>query len=194
MNLPSHQRRVLLIAGAICLVSGSLQLLPIETQQLLRYDRAQFFSQGWRLVSGQLLHLGWIHLGLNLAALVLITLLFITEFDVKRYLTAVLAGGIAVNIGLYCFSPEIHWYVGLSGLLHGLFAAGGLYLIRQQPRFALLMLLGILAKVIYEQFSAQSVGTEALIGGKVAFDAHLYGLIGGAVAASGGLLVEKFNR
>ena len=42
----------------------------------------------------------------------------------RRWLLVTLASAIAVSAGLYLLSPPIEWYLGFSGVLHGLLLAG----------------------------------------------------------------------
>jgi len=182
-NLLGRKRNtVIAIVTVISIVSIVFQALPESAQIELRYDRNQPL-QFWRFITGHLLHLGWIHLLFNLAGLALITALFFPEWSASSFSSAFISSAILMNICLYVFSPELIWYVGLSGILHGLIAAGAIYSYQVQPKFALLILIGCAIKIGWEQFTGSSVGTEKLIGGKVAFDAHMFGYLGGLIGA-----------
>jgi len=185
MDGPSRKERlnVIIIAGVIGLLATVFQCLPELWQESLRYDR-NHASQVWRFLSGQVLHLGWIHLFMNLAGLILITALFMPEWNTRNYLMAFFISGLIMSTGIHLFSPHLIWYVGLSGILHGLLAAGAVYSYRSQPAFAMGLLIIVIIKIIWEQVSETSIGTEQLIGGKVAYDAHLYGFVGGLAAAA----------
>lgn len=183
-NIAGKKRNtVIAIVAIISLISLVFQALPETAHIELRYDRNQP-TQVWRFVTGQLLHLGWVHLLFNLAGLVLITALFFPEWSARSFLYAFITSGIFLNICLYLFSPELTWYVGLSGILHGLIAAGAVYSYQVQAKFALIVLIGCVIKIAWEQITGSSVGTEELIGGKVAFDAHMFGFIGGLIGAA----------
>jgi len=184
-----QRNKVILIVVAISFISLVFQALPEAAQIELRYDKNQP-EQFWRFITGHLLHLGWVHLLFNLLGLALITALFLPEWRVSSFLYAFVGSLIILNICMYSFTTLI-WYVGLSGILHGLIGAGAIYSYKIQPRFALLVLLGTSAKIVWEQFTGSSVGTEALIGGKVAFDAHLYGFIGGVAGAVLYILINR---
>ncbi len=190
-NLARRKRNIVIaMVAAICVISIIFQALPETAQIELRYDRNQPL-QFWRFITAHLLHLGWVHLGFNLAGLVLITALFLPEWNVKSFLYAFFSSAILLNVCLYLLSPELIWYVGLSGILHGLIAAGAVYSFQVQPKFALLVLAGCAIKIGWEQFTGSSVGTEELIGGKVAFDAHMFGYIGGLIGALFFLVTTK---
>ncbi len=195
MDGPSRQQRlnVIMIAAAIGLLAIIFQCLPELWQDTLRYDR-NHPNQLWRFLTGQILHLGWVHLLMNLAGLILITALFMPEWSTRNYLIAFLISGLIMSIGIHLFSPHLIWYVGLSGILHGLLAAGAVYSYRTQRSFAVGLLIVVIAKITWEQISGNSIGTEQLIGGKVAYDAHLFGFIGGLAGAFLYLLMNRSKQ
>ena len=82
--------------------------------------------------------------------------------------------------GLWLLKPQVDWYVGASGALHGVMAAGTLaHLQAARPR-RLDPRGFIVGKLTYEQFA----GSMPFAGGaNTIVDAHLYGAIGGLAAA-----------
>lgn len=149
---------------------------------LLRYERATIASgEWWRLFSGNIVHLGWSHLLINLAGLALIWALFCRHYTTLSWLAIALASGVGVTSGLWLFSPELNWYVGLSGLLHGLFVAGAVAVIRRGEQWGYLMLLGIATKLAYESLVGSLPGSTTITGGPVVEESHLYGAIAGAL-------------
>ena len=168
--------------AAVAAVAALLQALAPDG---LRYEREAILDgQLWRLVTGNLLHLGWTHLALNLAGLLIIGLSFPGAGADRpwRLLADLLLLSLAVGLGLLRGSPDVAWYVGLSGALHGLLvlAAAGEW--HRSPRFALTVLIALALKLAWEQWT-DAGATAALIGGKVVVDAHLYGALGGALLA-----------
>lgn len=166
----------------IALLAAALQLLAPDA---LRYEReAILHGEVWRLLTGNLLHLGWAHLVLNLAGLAIIGIGFPgAEADRPlRLFGYLLLLGLAVGVSLLCWSPTVAWYVGLSGALHGLLvlAAAGEW--RRSRGFALIVLAALAAKLVWEQIAGAGT-TEQLIGGSVVVDSHLYGALAGAVLA-----------
>ncbi len=159
---------------------------------LLRYDRGAI-TQGewWRLLTGNLAHLGWSHTLMNLAGLALIWGLFARVYGAATWLTITLAGSLGVTLGLLLLNPHLEWYVGLSGLLHGLFVAGVIGAIRQGHRREALLLAAIAAKLIWEQLSGPLPGTAEMANGPVVVDSHLYGAVAGALIA---LIVKPTSR
>lgn len=156
-------------------------LVEPQASEFLRYDRQAIeVGEWWRFITGHIVHLGWEHTLLNLTGLVLITVIFLPELSFKLDVLALTICLFGTSIGLYCFSKELLWYVGFSGVLHGYFIY---YLIRGYralPLPSLLAISAIIVKVIWEQSPwGDTRYTEALIGGTVAIDAHLYGTISG---------------
>jgi len=169
-----------------------LQALPEAAQLQVRYDRAAILlGEGWRLFSGHLLHLGWVHLALNLAGLGLIVALFWQYWSTLKFVFVFLFSLAAVDVGLWWFSPEVGWYVGLSGILHGLLIAGAVFSFQRERAFSIAVMVIVIGKLAWEQITRTSAGTEKLIGGHVLFDAHLYGFTGGLIAAILLLLSHK---
>lgn len=172
---------VLLLLAATTIL---LQALPETGHRLIRYDRGAIVSgEWWRLFSGHFLHLGWVHLALNLAGLIMILALFWRYWTTSRFLLMFLFSLLAVTTGLWWFATTVQWYVGLSGVLHGLLIAGALFSYREERWFAITMIIIVTGKLAWEQITRSSAGTAELIGGNVLFDAHLYGFTGGLLSA-----------
>lgn len=150
----------------------------------LRYERSAVLGgQLWRLLTAHLVHLGWMHLALNAAALLLVALLFGTRWRTRQWAALALAAALAVSLGLLLANPRLGWYVGLSGVAHGLFAAGALGHWRAQRAAAALGLAALAAKLAWEQLGGGATAPPALIGGATVVDSHLYGALGGLAAA-----------
>lgn len=149
-------------------------------RQALRYDRAAIADgELWRLLTGHLAHLGPGHLGLNLAGLLLLWVVLRPVLGLADWLGAGFVGLLAIDAGLYWLEPGIAWYVGLSGLLHGLWSAGAGAAWRRD-RIAGSVLWGLLVgKLAWEQL-AGPVPLSAGVG-PVVVEAHLYGALGGVL-------------
>lgn len=154
-------------------------------RELLRFERLAILHDGqwWRLLSGHLVHLGWPHLWLNLAGCLLVWFLFRRDFRLIQWLLVVLLSLLFMDAGFLLLNPELQWYVGLSGLLHGLFAAGMLRWLKDGGWEAWAMLAIFAAKLLWEQLAGPLPLTSESAGGPVIVDAHFYGAIGGLVAA-----------
>lgn len=170
---------------AIALAVILIGLLGSEADHWLRYDRAAILDgQLWRVLSGNLVHLGWPHLGMNLAGLALIWLLVGHLFTSRQWIGVAVICGLGVSGGLLAFNPELLWYVGLSGVLHGFLISGCLADLRSGRRGAWLLLALVWAKLIWEQVAGPLPGSEATAGGAVVVDAHLYGALAGILAVA----------
>ena len=180
--LKLKQYQVLIIPVLISLLSIGFQATDLVPQ--LRYTRS-FVEQGqwWLFFTGNLVHLGWGHLLLNLAGLGMVWWFFFDEFKAWEWLLILVVSGLFVTLGLYFFDPHLIWYVGLSGLLHGLFVAGGIRLLSKEFGFALTLLMVFAGKLAYEQYFGSLPGTTEMSGGPVVVNSHLYGAIGGVVSA-----------
>ncbi|MEM8984211.1 MAG: rhombosortase [Pseudomonadota bacterium] len=174
------------IAALVAISTGLLALSAIGDpgRALLRYD-AELVSAGeiWRLLSAHVVHLGLAHTLLNVAGLVLIGLLFAAVMTPSYWLLATVCSALSVSLGLYWFNPTVIWYVGFSGVLHGLFVAGATAMSQHEKVLAIGLLVGLAAKLGFEQWVGPMPGSEHTAGGRVIVDAHLYGAIGGWLAS-----------
>lgn len=175
-------------AAALVLPMLVLQAGGASVGELLAYQR-QGLMQGelWRVFSGHFVHLGWNHALLNCAGL-----LFCCGLAPQRFRPLRLAGDLlllnaAVSLGLFWLSPGIGWYVGLSGVLYGLFVLGLVPLAVRGDRIALGGLLAILGWMAWQLLVGPAAAEEKQIGGRIVVFAHLYGLAGAALV----LLVEQ---
>jgi rhomboid family GlyGly-CTERM serine protease len=169
---------------ALALASVALELTGDAGRLWGRYDGA-LVTQGeyWRLVTAHVVHLGWGHLWPNLTALALIGALFEDLFDAGMWLLLAAAGAGAIDVGLLLFNPDVDWYVGLSGVLHGFVAAGALTAWLRGQSIGGLLALGLAAKLVWEQTVGPVPFTAAGVGGSVVVASHLYGTAGGLLAA-----------
>jgi rhomboid family GlyGly-CTERM serine protease len=178
---------------SLAALSTLFALLGDRATQWLRYDRdAILHGQWWRIISGNIVHLGWPHLLLNLAGLILVWLLFRHTLSTRSWIFVTLASATAVSVGLLLFDPQLQWYVGLSGVLHGLFAAGLITALYAGNRGDWWLLLLFIAKITWEQLVGTMPGSAEIAGGTVIVNAHLYGAIGGALTAL--LIIIEWKR
>ena len=153
-----------------------LALIGDDATQLLRYQRdAVLAGEWWRLVSGHMVHLGWSHLGLNLAALLLVWLLVGRALSLQQWTLLFVFGCVGISLGLLWWLPQLDWDVGLSGVLHTMVVAGGGRLLLQGDREALVVLLIVTAKVGYEMWQGPLPGSREAAGGEVVYQAHALG-------------------
>ncbi len=173
-----------LVPGILVLCALVLLLAGDSGREWLRFDRAGIAAgEVWRLLTGHLVHLGASHTWLNLAGLVLVWFLVGRAYSWKQWLW-VMAGSIgAIDAGLWFGAPALEWYVGLSGLLHGMLAAGIVAGLAERSGEAALLGIVVAGKLAWEQFAGPLPGSETTSGGAVIVDAHLYGVVGGTLVA-----------
>ena len=164
----------------------ALLLLPVVTgdpgREALRYERLGLEHwQLWRLLTGHLVHLSLEHAALNSLGLVLMWALFARDYAPRQWLPIVLGSIVAIDAGLWLRDSTIAWYVGSSGALHGVMAAGTLAHLRRRDLDGGLLAAFLVLKLAYEQFSGQLPFAE---GSVVVVDAHLYGALGGVAVAA----------
>jgi len=153
-------------------------------EAVLRYERGRIFDgQVWRLLTAHLAHVGWLHLAVNMAGLLVWVALAGHMESLKTLLSGMLVTALAVTLGLLWLNPNVGWYLGFSGVLHGLFAMTAMRLLFRREWLAGFSLAAALAfKLLWEQQHG-SLGTERLIGAPVLVDSHLYATVAGAVWA-----------
>ena len=173
-----------LIPATVIGVSVLIMLAGDAGRELLRYDRV-WIGQGeaWRLLSGHFTHLGWPHLALNSAGLLLIWFLVGGAYAMRSWVLIVAVSIASIDISFWFLNPELYWYVGMSGLLHGLLAAGIVSQLRHIDAETGVLLVLLIAKISWEQFGGPMPGSETTSGGPVVVDAHLYGALGGILGA-----------
>lgn len=170
---------------AVC----SLLLQMLAYVDMMRYEhRAVQQGAVWRLLTGNYVHLGWSHYFLNMLGLALIWYLFGTKVQPSKWMITMVITSLAVGLGLYFLTPGIAWYVGLSGVLHGMFVVGLLLEKTGGRVFKAVFFVALAAKLLWEQISGALPGSIDVVGGAVVVDAHLYGAIGGLMA----VVVLKF--
>lgn len=153
-----------------------------EAAIAFRYERqAVLDGELWRILSAHLAHLGWWHLIMNLAGLSLIWLLCGKAMTERLWWLMLVICSLGVSTGLLLFNPELQWYVGLSGILHGLLMAGAISGLLKRCEGSLLLLALVVVKLGWEQWQGPLPGSEAGAGGPVIVDAHLYGAITAAL-------------
>jgi len=143
----------------------------------LEYDRAAL-AQGewWRALTAHFVHIDAEHTALNALGLVLMWALFARDYAPLRWLAIYLAASLAISAGLWFLDPQVPWYRGASGALHGVMAAGTLAHIRRRDLDAWILAVFIVAKLSWEQYAGAMPFQDA---GTTIVDAHLYGALGG---------------
>ena len=173
-------------ATAFLVIGLTLVLLHAAgegTRLALRYDRVAIGGgELWRIFTAHLVHLDLQHLLMNLAGLWLLGSLYGGDARTRDWVVTALASALAIGIGLWFLTPSVAWYVGLSGVLHGVWAGGGVFCRRRWPLESTVTLALLAIKLVLErEYGALSAVFG--VGLPVITSAHVYGAIGGAVAA-----------
>ena len=184
--MPKHQQ-VMLCAALLMVISLWASLFAEQQPHLLDsydFNQALAFSEPWRLITAHVFHLSRPHMWLNFAAFVLLTLLFVSHYEVRSWLNSLLI----IMVGTCVFTwlvGQPQQFVGLSGLLHGLLLQG-ILLEWSQRQFRcdmviLLILLMVIGKVILEYFIGPLSGALLSYGDSV-WVMHVGGLVSGVLA------------
>jgi len=179
--------------GIALLVGIGLLLLPLLGGNRLRlawrYQRdAIADGEIWRTLTAHLVHLDAGHAVLNALGMALLWGLFARTWNPRQWLFAVALSLLAINLGFWFLSPQLQWYVGASGLLHGVFACGCIALLRERDWVGAAATVLFIAKLAWEHWMGPLPFEQ---GGAVVTVAHLYGAAGGFAA---GLLMAAILR
>jgi len=174
-------RRGRRVVGLLWLGLVLLSLPGESAQLLLRYDR-QLVLQGeyWRLMTAHVVHLDTWHMMLNAAGVALIAALFNHDYSWRGWLLIVLLSALSIDVAFVFWEPQILWYVGLSGVLHGALAAGAVsWWQYQQKRLSLGLTVLLAGKLAWEYRHGGLLPMGDL---PVVVEAHRYGALGGLAA------------
>jgi rhomboid family GlyGly-CTERM serine protease len=164
----------------------AVQLLGTSAWEALPYNRTAILTGGEfaRLVTAHFLHYDVTHLAWNLVGVALVAWLFAREFDPRGWIVILVASTAAVDLGFLVLEPQLEWYVGFSGVLHGLMAAGLCAWMWRTPD-AITALVAVLfaLKLGWEHLVGPLPFTASTLAVPVIHEAHTYGAIGGAAAA-----------
>lgn len=166
--------------AAVIALASILATQNANLAALMRYQReAVLNGQWWRLPGCHLVHLDSMHLATNVAALFVISTIFADTLRSREQALALLFAAATVDLGLLASEPQVSYYAGLSGALHGLLAAGAVVWVRDRPRWGGLLWAGIICKLMIEY----SGHTFWLTGSAfpVVTSAHRWGAAGGLV-------------
>ena len=172
MRLPASWQAGLLLA--VLSVLGTV--LP-DALAALEWQRAAIAGGQWgRLFTGHFAHLGAHHLLFNLLGLALIVDLLLEDWSFAATLALAAASALGISVLLWWLEPDLQWYAGLSGLLHGLWAGAALagWLRRHQP-MALAALLALAIKLAVLNAGDGSMPVVPM--------AHVYGAASGLLWA-----------
>ncbi len=185
---------IFLIATVFALYYG-LHSEGAINQSIFSFDRAEIYAgEYWRLITGHFLHTNFYHYIMNIIGLALLYMLHGEYVRPARFFGLTIVLCIMTSLCILWFSTDINWYVGLSGILHGIFAWGVIIDIKLKRKSGYLLLLGLLIKLVDEQLFSSSTFLSDLIQANVAVDAHLYGAIIGIILGIFSILLRPCLR
>jgi rhomboid family GlyGly-CTERM serine protease len=187
-SLPGAQYFALAGAAAVLLLQAA------DLGSALEYRRPVLATEPWRLLTSALVHANWRHAILNALAWVATARLYAPELPPARQATLLAASALGTSLLLWLAAPQVAWYRGASGALHGLFAgAAVLWLAASaRPRGAgawrqrlapALLLAAVWAKVLAEQLGSAPLTNENWVGVAVVTQSHLFGAAAGTLAS-----------
>jgi rhomboid family GlyGly-CTERM serine protease len=181
LSISKQHFQVVFIVSLLSVIAfiGEYLLGDSFTQALVYQRELITTGEVWRLLSGHLLHTNGYHLLLNLAGLLMLWALHGRFYSIKNYIVLFLFCSIMTSIGIYVFDPTLIQYVGLSGVLHGIFVFGALMDINAKDKSGYLLFLGVWLKIAHEQYYGANVDVSNLIEANVAVNAHLWGALSG---------------
>ena len=192
MTLSSAERVAIVVAALVLLLQA------IGTADALELRRALWMQQPWRLLTGHLVHLNWLHALVNAAALFIVAPLFARDLNAARQAAVMAFSAIVIGIGLATAYRGIDWYRGLSGVIHALFFAGAAAWLASERSLNLrkvwlpaALLAGGWIKVLAEQPRGDLLPHAEWLGAAVVPQAHL---IGAACGTAIGLLFALADR
>lgn len=177
---------------ATCGLALALQFCGPAAIHLLQYDRASIAAgEWWRLLTAHLVHLNFHHALIDLGGLALLWALFARDLGPRAWALVIVATIAAIDCGLWVLDPGVSWYLGLSGVLHGILAAAIFVRLHRRDLEGWLLLALLLFKLGYEQIH----GAMPFAGNMpVVVNAHLYGVLGGLVGALAVTRVPALGR
>lgn len=184
-------------AGPLTVLAIAIVLFLLEpvSSEYLAYNReAVDTAQWWRFIFANVLHTNLTHLLLNSFGLLLLWALHGFYYSTRYFLSVFFVCSIGTTLGIYFFSSDLIWYVGLSGALHGIFVWGAYLDIKHGMRSGWILMLGLWGKVAYEQLTGPSQSIASMIEADVAIESHLFGAVTGAIIIAILFIGAKINN
>ncbi|MDX1705507.1 rhombosortase [Pseudidiomarina sp.] len=182
-----QQLQVIICSVLIIIIATWLHFYQAQVPALyddFDFHRNLIWQEPWRILTAHVLHLNLRHLVLNSIGLIIVTILFLRHFNVRSWLNAVtiIAVGISLWVWLVGF-PER--FVGLSGIIHGLFLCG-ILLEWSASRYRWDWTLAIGAVFIISKVAFEAMGliasTTLLSAGEDVWVMHAGGLLAAVLA------------
>jgi rhomboid family GlyGly-CTERM serine protease len=145
--------------------------------EALAWQREAIADGQWlRILTAHLAHLDTRHLAFNLLGLMVIAELLLEDWRLPDLLSLLLVSALGTSLLLWIGEPGLRWYVGMSGVLHGLWAGAALLgWLRQRNRLAAIALAALALKLLLLDPTS---GPTQVVG-----IAHGYGMLSGLLWA-----------
>ncbi len=182
MQLPRPIRPVVACLRGVAGLAAIAALMQVQPQWWW-YDRSVLWQEPWRLLTGHVVHVGWLHWAMNMAALALVVQVFAQAGDRPwRGLLLMALLALLISLGLWFWHPALLRYAGASGVLHGLVAFGAMRWLAQpvDRRWGGVVLLGLLLKLGQEAWTGAAASAH-WIGAPVVMLAHQLGAVVGVL-------------
>lgn len=150
---------------------------PEITAEFIYRRAAVLNGQWWRLITANLVHFSAYHLGANILGLSLIWIIGNTYASGREMLLLLTLTSLCLCLSLLAFFPDIAYYAGLSGALHGLIVYVALCSVARKEWFGGVLMIGVIAKNIHETLTGASALMEGLVGAPVLLESHLLGAL-----------------
>ncbi|MCL5255023.1 MAG: rhombosortase [Gammaproteobacteria bacterium] len=173
--------RFLIAPVAIAVICVLIQFQP-QWHDYLTLSEDGLLAQPWRIFTTHLVHLNLQHLLLNLAALLLLAVIFRQQLQGRLLVNVMVISALFATIVPIAVSQE-YLFVGLSGVLHGIAVYAGVLLTKQGNKFGFVVLAAVVVKLVLDM--TINSGYQDWLGAEVAYLTHLGGAIGGALAVPG---------
>lgn len=184
----------LLVSTALYLWYGFVSDVSVSDSALAFHREQAVHGNWWQWLSAHFMHNNFMHYALNMIGLSLLYLLHGEYANLKSFCVIFLVLSLGISVCLYFFSPNLIWYVGMSGVLHGIFAWGVVIDIYLKRKTGYLLLIGLIIKLLDEQMFESSSFMADLIEVGVAVNAHLYGAIIGLVLGIVGVALKHHKN
>jgi rhomboid family GlyGly-CTERM serine protease len=193
-NLPTRPQQYLgpLAIGLVSIIAFLFE--PTSSEYFALKNTWWINAHYFQVITGHFLHTNFIHLLFNLLGLILLWALHGDDYDATSYLAKFILLCVIISVCIYLYSPDILWYVGLSGAIHGVFAWGCIRDLENKLFTGWLLIIGLFIKVGNEQINGAGSLMPDLINANVATDSHLYGAIAGLIIGVFSLLKRYFNN
>jgi rhomboid family GlyGly-CTERM serine protease len=173
---------IVLCPFAFFLIALAIISFSPEGPMLFRYDQ-QAVAQGewWRFLSSHFTHSTWNHFFLNMLGLAILTVLFSQVATWRKWLSVAFFSSLFCSACFYFFAGNYYIYVGMSDILHGVIIAYAMCDYKHFKLGNIILIVGTLGKVIWEQSPWYIEASGDFIGGRVATESHFYGAISGII-------------